>query len=145
MARKPGRKSAPRKAPARKRNARKGGAGRKGAKRGVVRLRWLGALLLLALVGLGWGWWALRHWQPPRAAWPVQGVEIGRTDGEVDWTALKAVGADFAYLDASTGAASHDAGFVDNLEAARAAGLTLGAPLPPGAHVNPPIPSVCKK
>ena len=127
MARKPGRKSAPRKAPARKRNARKGGAGRKGAKRGVVRLRWLGALLLLALVGLGWGWWALRHWQPPRAAWPVQGVEIGRTDGEVDWTALKAVGADFAYLDASTGAASHDAGFVDNLEAARAAGLTLGA------------------
>ena len=54
-------------------------------------------------------------------------MEIGRTDGEVDWTALKAVGADFAYLDASTGAASHDAGFVDNLEAARAAGLTLGA------------------
>ena len=43
------------------------------------------------------------------------------------WAALKAVGADFAYLDASSGVSSRDSGFVENMEAARAAGLTLGA------------------
>ncbi len=110
-----------------KRGSRKSRAGQKKARAGAVRLRWLGAAVLLALVGLGWGWWAMRHWQPPRDQWPVQGVEIASKDGEVDWTALKAIGADFAYLDASSGASSRDTAFVDNLEAARAAGLTLGA------------------
>ncbi len=123
MARRQGRTNASRKGGSRK-GAR---SGKKGAWRGVVRLRWLGAVLLLALVGAAWGWWALRHWQPPPAQWPVQGVEIGREDGAVDWTALKAVGADFAYLDASSGDSFRDSGFVDNMEAARGAGLTLGA------------------
>lgn len=111
--------------------ARKQGRARK-ARRGRTprrntRLRWLGAALLVAIIGGIWGWWYLRHWQPPRDQWPEQGVEIGSADGEVDWTAIKAVGADFAYLDASASAFARDPAFVGNLEAARAAGLTLGA------------------
>ena len=94
---------------------------------GRTRLRWLAALLLVVLVGGGFGWWHLRHWQPERREFPVQGVEIGDADGPADWTALKAIGADFAYLDASAGAFARDSSFARNLEAARSAGLRVGA------------------
>lgn len=94
---------------------------------GKARWRWLGALLLLVLVGGALGWWHLRHWQPDRAAFPVQGVEIGSTDGVADWTALKTIGADFAYIDASAGAFARDPAFAGNLDRARAAGLQVGA------------------
>jgi lysozyme len=92
-----------------------------------TRLRLLGALVLIALIGAGYLWWDLRHWQPPRAAWPLQGVEIGADDGAIDWTALKATGADFAYLDASASAFARDDTFARNLEEAKAAKLQLGA------------------
>lgn len=91
------------------------------------RLRLLGAGLLIALIGGGWAWWDLHHWVPPRAAFPMQGVEIGAEDGAVDWAALKAIGADFAYLDASASAFARDGAFVKNLEDARAAKLQVGA------------------
>ena len=94
-------------------------------------LRIAAAALLLALVGGALGWWHLRHWQPPRAAFAMQGVEIGIDDASdttgVDWKALKAVGANFAYIDASAGAFARDAQFSRNLEDARAAGLQVGA------------------
>lgn len=91
------------------------------------RLRWAAALLLVALVGGGFGWWHLRHWQPDRAAYPVQGVEIGAMDDAVDWTALKTIGADFAYLDASASAFARDPAFAKHLDEARAAKLQVGA------------------
>lgn len=91
------------------------------------RLRLLGAGLLIALIGGGWAWWDLHHWVPPRAAFPMQGVEISAEDGAVDWAALKAIGADFAYLDASASAFARDGAFVKNLEDARAARLQVGA------------------
>lgn len=96
-------------------------------KGGSWRLRLAAIVLLLALVGAVAGWWHLRHWTPPRAAYPVQGVEVGTADGPVDWRALKAVGADFAYLDASASAFARDPAFVKNLEDARAAKLQVGA------------------
>jgi len=92
-----------------------------------LRLRMVGAALLLLIAGGGWGWWHLSHWTPPRAAFPVQGAEIGGEDGPVDWTALKAVGADFVYLDASASAFARDPKFVENLEAAKAADVQWGA------------------
>ena len=94
---------------------------------GRWRLRLLGVVVLLALLAGGWGWWQLDHWQPPRAASPLQGVEVGGEDGPVDWRAVKAIGADFAYLDASASAFARDGGFVSNLEEARAARLQVGA------------------
>jgi lysozyme len=92
-----------------------------------ARLRWLAALLLLALVGGIAGWWHLRHWTPERGLFPVQGVEIGSADDVVDWTALKAIGADFAYVDASASAFARDPSFAKHLEGARAAKLQVGA------------------
>ena len=83
--------------------------------------------MLLALAGGGWAWWTMRHWTPSRDAYPVQGVEIGIDDGAMDFLGLKAIGADFAYLDASASAFARDPNFVTNLEAARAAKLQVGA------------------
>ncbi|MBC2669090.1 glycoside hydrolase family 25 protein [Novosphingobium piscinae] len=91
------------------------------------RLRFAAILLLAGLLGGVWGWWHLRHWTPDRGAYPVQGVEVGTIEGAVDWPAIKAVGADFAYLDASASAFARDPAFVKNLEDARAAGLQVGA------------------
>jgi len=83
--------------------------------------------LLLALVGVGAVWWHMRQWTPPRERWSVQGAEVSSIDGAVDWTALKTIGADFVYLDASASAFAHDNAFVHNLEDARAAHLQVGA------------------
>lgn len=91
------------------------------------RLRLAGLALLIALIGGVAMWWHLRHWTPPREAYPVQGVEVGTIEGPVDWLALKAIGADFAYLDASASAFARDPSFVKNLEDARAAKLQVGA------------------
>ena len=91
------------------------------------RLRLAALGLLAAIIAVIGGWWHLRHWTPSRQAWPVQGVEVGTLEGPVDWTALKAVGADFAYLDASASAFARDPAFVRNIEDARAAKLKVGA------------------
>jgi lysozyme len=87
----------------------------------------MGAGLLVAILAGIYGWWHLHHWRPDRAAYPVQGVEIGVDDGEVDWRAIKAIGADFAYIDASASAFARDPNFVRNLDEARAAKLQIGA------------------
>ena len=92
----------------------------------AARWRWLTALVLLAALAGGWGWWQLIHWQPDRAAFPVQGVLVGAQDGAVDFRALKAIGADFVYLDASDGARRRDPDFGANLAAAKRAGLPYG-------------------
>ena len=96
-----------------------------------MKMRLGAALLLLALGGGLWGWWTMRHWMPPRTAYPLQGVEIGATDGPdgaaADFRGLKAIGAEFAYLDATASAFARDPAFVGNFEAARAAGLQVGA------------------
>ncbi|WP_309621624.1 glycoside hydrolase family 25 protein [Novosphingobium sp.] len=91
------------------------------------RLRVIGAGLLLALLAAGWGWWTIRHWRPPVASFPVQGIEVGSVDGAVDWKAAKAIGAGFAYLDASASAFARDPAFARNLDEARAAKLQVGA------------------
>ena len=91
------------------------------------RLRFIGAGLLLALLAAGWGWWSIRHWRPPVASFPVQGIEVGAADGAVDWKAAKAIGAGFVYLDASASAFARDPAFASNLDDARAANLRVGA------------------
>jgi lysozyme len=90
-------------------------------------LRLAAAAVLLAIIGGAVGWWQLRHWQPPRALYAMQGVEIGGDEGPVDWRALKAIGANFAYIDASAGAFARDGSFSRNMQDARAAGLQVGA------------------
>ena len=97
------------------------------AKRKSARRRWLAAAALLVLLVVGAGWWQAGEWRPARERFPVQGAEVGSEDGAVNFAALKAAGADFVYLDASDGAKARDAGFEENLERARKAGLQAGA------------------
>jgi lysozyme len=98
---------------------------RKRSSRSTLRLA--GALLLLALIGGLYGWWYLRHWQPDEHAFPEQGVEASAEDGEIDWKAIKAIGARFAYIEASASVFARDPAFAKNLEEARAAKLQTGA------------------
>ncbi|MEY4160258.1 MAG: hypothetical protein RLZZ136_879 [Pseudomonadota bacterium] len=87
-------------------------------------------VLVVALIGLGAlgaAWWHMRHWTPARTHWPQQGAQVSAMDGALDWTALKAIGADFVYLDATASAFAHDAAFLTNLDNARAAQLQVGA------------------
>jgi lysozyme len=91
------------------------------------RWRIAGALALAALIAGGWGWWRLQHWRPEAKAFPVQGVLVGASDGRADFRAFKAIGARFAYLEASQGADARDPSFSRNLAAAREAGLRTGA------------------
>lgn len=92
---------------------------------------WRGRLaavvLLAALVAGGWLWWQAQHWTPSRGEFAVQGVELGARDGAADFAALHAVGANFAYLEASRGATRRDRAFARNWQAAREAGLKIGA------------------
>ena len=92
-----------------------------------AKLRVLAALVLVAMLTGAYGWWHLHHWAPDRKAYPVQGVEVGAEDGAVDWRAIKAIGADFAYVDASASAFARDPAVVRNLDEAREAGLQVGA------------------
>jgi lysozyme len=82
---------------------------------------------LLALGAGGWLWWQAQHWAPPRDQFPVQGVLIGAADGAADFKALRAIGANFAYLEASDGSSSRDTLFAANLQRVRDSGLRFGA------------------
>ncbi len=106
-------------------------------KRFPTRWRVLAAVLLAALIGAGYLWWQFIHWTPPRATFPAQGVLISADDGRASFVAFKAIGADFAYLEASEGADRRDPTFARNLEAVRAAGLRFGAV----HHYDPCIPA----
>lgn len=87
------------------------GRGRKTVWRGRI----IALLLLAAMVGAGWAWWEAGKWTPASIDFPAQGALIGETDGPVDFTALMAMGAKFAYLEASRGGGGRDARFADHL------------------------------
>ncbi len=90
--------------------------------------RWrIAAIVLLALAGGGmWLWWQAQNWMPARAEYPTQGVLVGVGDGPVDFTALAAIGANFAYVEASIGEDRRDPMLGDNLEALAGSGLPHG-------------------
>lgn len=87
----------------------------------------VGALVLFGMIAGGWYWWHMRHWVPEASAYPEQGIEIFAASGAVDFTAARALGAKFVYIEASIGATGKDPNFSSNLEHAREAGLQVGA------------------
>lgn len=89
--------------------------------------RLLALLALVALAGGIWVWWHLTHWVPAEAEYPDQGLLAGERDGPVSFRTAAALGAKFAYLEASDGATARDSRFARNLAAAREAGLQVGA------------------
>lgn len=58
---------------------------------------------------------------------PIQGIDIARYQGAVDWQALKAAGIRFAYIKATEGGDYVDPMFEANWRSARAAGMPRGA------------------
>ncbi|HUQ12794.1 MAG TPA: glycoside hydrolase family 25 protein [Novosphingobium sp.] len=92
----------------------------------AARRRWLAFGGLLAGLGLVAGWWVAGQWMPARERFPVQGVEIAASDGAVNFAALKAARADFAYLRATSGT-KRDPAFGEAFAQAREAGLQVGA------------------
>lgn len=95
---------------------------------GLLR-RGIAALMLTLLIGAAVLWWFWCRWEPSREAYPVQGVAVSSTQGEINWAGIRAQGADFAYIHVSTGTKARDATFPANWAGARAAGLRYGAEL----------------
>ena len=93
------------------------------------RWRWRIALgiVLAAIPVSALGWWQAVHWAPPRTSFPVQGALVGASDGAVDFRALAATGASFAYLEASRGEGGRDPAFTRNLAAGKGSPLKIGA------------------
>ena len=58
---------------------------------------------------------------------PVQGIDVSRYQGDVDWEQVRRSGIRFAYIKASEGADRPDPRFPDNWRRAAAAGIPRGA------------------
>ncbi len=91
------------------------------------RMRLAALVLLLLAGGMAWLWWQAQHWRPARSDFPSQGVLVGSSDGEVDFAGLAAIGADFAYLEASSGESGRDPMLGANLRQLQAGVLPFGA------------------
>jgi lysozyme len=87
-----------------------------------------GAAILAALgmAGIG-GWHWATGWAPARADWPLQGIDLPAEAGEVEWGTVRAAGADFAYLTATTGSDRRASDFEGHWNALPAHGLRRGA------------------
>lgn len=86
-----------------------------------------GTFALIALLGLAVIlWWAAR-WTPDRTQYPVQGINVDSSNGDIHWGWMKAAGADFAYVMATEGSERTDARFKANMAGAREAGVRVGA------------------
>lgn len=83
---------------------------------------------LAALGGLGVGGWSYATgWHPPTERYPLQGIDLPENPPPVEWKTLRANGADFAYLVATSGADRRDAAFETNWAALPDAGMRRGA------------------
>lgn len=57
----------------------------------------------------------------------IPGIDVSHWDGEIDWTAVKDAGVQFAYIKATEGTKFVDPDFTRNWEEASQAGLLVGA------------------
>lgn len=89
-------------------------------------LKAAGALVAAGLLGIG-GWSFATSWHPAASQYPLQGIDLGENPGPIEWGTVRARGADFAYLIATSGADRRDPGFEANWAAVPEAGLRRGA------------------
>lgn len=120
--------------PSRKKQPRKSGPGL------FRRLLQLGALA--ALVGLayaGWFWFEMRSWRPDPSVYQEQGAVIANGSPGVRFETLKAIGAQFVYLELSVAGTPPDPGFRERIRAAKQAGLKVGVlqPFDPCQRADP--------
>lgn len=99
-------------------------------KQPVSRLVLSGAAAAVLLVLL---WVVARHQQdvsqmfPAPTGYPVQGIDVSRYQGDVDWNAVASSGIGFAWIKATEGGDYLDPKFRRNWELSRAAGVRRGA------------------
>jgi lysozyme len=74
------------------------------------------------------GWSYATAWRPSTERYPLQGIDLGETPpASVEWGSVRAAGADFAYLVATSGADRRDPAFEAHWAALPEAGLRRGA------------------
>ncbi|WP_267382130.1 MULTISPECIES: GH25 family lysozyme [unclassified Sphingomonas] len=85
--------------------------------------------VLLAVIGIAgiaaWSW--ATHWAPAPARYPFQGIDLPEDAPPVEWGSVKANGAAFAYIVATSGADRRDSAFEANWAAIGEAGMRRGA------------------
>lgn len=83
-------------------------------------------LAAIGAAGVGaWSW--ATGWHPSTARYPLQGIDLPENPPPVEWGSVRASGADFAYLVATSGTDRRDAAFEANWAALPPAGLRRGA------------------
>ncbi|MHC5305832.1 GH25 family lysozyme [Bartonella sp. LJL80] len=85
-------------------------------------------LVIIAVIGLvgasrGWFWFV----EPSLKEFPVRGVDVSHHQGEIDWARIRQQGIHFAYIKATEGGDFKDRQFQRNWQAAKSAGLRVGA------------------
>jgi lysozyme len=83
------------------------------------------AAAVIAITALPWV--GARHYRPTLSSYPQQGVDVRAANGPVSWQRVKAAGATFAYVQATTGDRERDSLFAENWQGTAAAGLKRGA------------------
>lgn len=91
---------------------------------GTVKLAITAAVLVASAIGAHA---AAVRWHPSPARYPLQGVDLGEQPPAVEWRSVRAAGADFAYLVATSGSGARDPAFEANWQALPEAGLRRGA------------------
>lgn len=107
-------------------------SGKRKRRGGLV--RWLLRLIaILALIAIGyaaWFWWDMRSWRPADGDYPEQGAVIPSKADAINFTTLKAIGAQFVYLELQPAERELDDGFAARFLKARDSGLKVGVTLP---------------
>jgi lysozyme len=85
---------------------------------------WLAFVTVLFALAL---WQFALTWRPSASSYQFQGVDVSAANGTIDWPAVKAAGADFAYIRATAGADQRDQSYEDNWRQAKAADIRTGA------------------
>jgi lysozyme len=94
----------------------------------VASLALVGAAAV-CLIGreLDWELWRARLVAPSPSRFPLRGIDVSHHQGAIDWPRVKASGQSFVFIKASEGTDFRDTRFLENWQAARAAGLATGA------------------
>ena len=98
----------------------------------AIRLMWQAfALVVLAtIIFSAWLWVDMRGWRPAETLYPEQGAVIRSGASGTKFETLKALGAQFVYLELAPSSVPPDPGFAARLAAAREAGLKVGIAYP---------------